>query len=90
MLAAGVALALLLLNVLDYREARTVKMVVALVLGSFLFWLKSRGAHGKMGDNHCPEALTDDSRGQPTRSDSLFEVVVSCLENGPSSRFVVP
>ena len=39
-LLAGVGLFLIALNLLDYREARTVKLVVGLVLGSFLFWLK--------------------------------------------------
>jgi hypothetical protein len=41
-LLVGVALVLLLLNVLDFREARTVKTVMVLVLVSFLYWLKGR------------------------------------------------
>jgi hypothetical protein len=44
----GVALMLLLLlNVLDFREARTVKTVMGLVLVSFLFWLKGRSRAGR-------------------------------------------
>jgi hypothetical protein len=42
LLVAGVAFALFLLNFADYREARTTKIVMALVLGSFLIWLKGR------------------------------------------------
>jgi len=39
-LAVGLAFALLLLNLLDYRDACAVKLVMGLTLGSFLFGLK--------------------------------------------------
>jgi hypothetical protein len=42
LLVAGVALVLLLLTVLNYREARAAKVVIAIVLASFLIWLKTR------------------------------------------------
>jgi hypothetical protein len=41
-LAAGVALALLALSELSYREARSVKLVIGIILVSFLFFLKGR------------------------------------------------
>ena len=40
---ALIALSTLLLRaVMDYREARAVNLIIALTLGSFLFWLKGR------------------------------------------------
>lgn len=41
-LAAIVLLTLLLRAVLDYREARAINLIIGLILGSFLFWLKGR------------------------------------------------
>jgi hypothetical protein len=52
-LAAGVALAFLWLSPLDYHEARAVKMVMGLILGSFLLWLKRRSREN--GRQSLPE-----------------------------------
>jgi hypothetical protein len=41
-LMLGLGLALLPLSLLDYREARAIKIIRGLVIGSFLFWLKGR------------------------------------------------
>jgi len=41
-LAIGVVLFLLMIKDLDYREARILKIVFGVILGSFLFWLKGR------------------------------------------------
>ena len=46
-LLIGVALALLLLTPLSYDAARTVKLLLAIVLGSFLFWLKGRSQRNR-------------------------------------------
>jgi hypothetical protein len=42
LLAVVVLLTLLLRAVLPYREGRAVNIIIALILGSFLFWLKGR------------------------------------------------
>ena len=39
-LTLGVGLALLLLSFVGYREARAIKIIIALVVGSLLFWLR--------------------------------------------------
>jgi uncharacterized membrane protein YccC len=42
LLVVIVVLTLLLRAVLPYREGRAVNIIIALILGSFLFWLKGR------------------------------------------------
>ncbi|MGO9259212.1 MAG: hypothetical protein ACLQU1_23305 [Bryobacteraceae bacterium] len=42
LLAVVVLLTLLLRAVLPYPEGRAVNIIIALILGSFLFWLKGR------------------------------------------------
>ena len=41
-LVIGVALSLLLRTVLDYRQGLAANIVLAIIVGSLLFWLKGR------------------------------------------------
>ena len=43
-LVVGVALSLLLRTVLDYPQGRAANIVLAIIVGSLLFWLKGRSA----------------------------------------------